>query len=456
MKNWFRTSKSIHKCGFTLILVVCILAASTIASAEVSSGNYYGTGNPDAYAWLEIPELGVSCPVLQNETDDMYYVNHDAQGNKSDMGALFSQATFNGKDFTDTMTTIYGSSLSENELFGGLQGFYTDDKNFFELGYREINIHVDDHIETWVVFAALPYSPTHMEYYYDFENARVYKSFFDYLAAMRDIEANLDTELFPDPGEQILCLSTSLKEDGTRAYTVFARRLEAVQNSERKSDGVQRAKEQWNFTPSATGKLMPSIKSMVMDDGTVIENVFSAGDELKDEINDYLVITPVAKRDEAPLDEITERLNTAYADIQEKEGIRELHADGDNAYISYDLEKILEDLNTKISVDNLVVRDLFDITPFGMYKAYMGNDEKYIDITFDLHVNPDETVITMESQDGETWTVIPADMVTLNEDGSYTVRLYDLHVLAFVVEAKMAEEIDTSSADAVLSPIVKR
>lgn len=447
--------KKVCKCGVVLALAICLLTAAVGALADetqpANADNYYGTGNPDAYAVIEIPGLGLRSTVLQNPGDDAFYVNHDAEGRESETGALFSQSSFNGTDFSETMNTIYGSSAQEDTLFGGLQSFYSDDKNFFDLQYREIDITVNGHVERWIVFAALPYSPAHLEYYYDFENARVYKSFFDYLAATRNFEANLDTPLFPKPGEQILCLSTTLKEDPTRSYTVFARRLEAIQMAEEENPYVVEALKQWNFTPSASGKPAPEITEVKSASGSAIENVIQTGGmELQEEVDDYLLVTPLMERDKAPED-IKERLQAAFDGIVANDNIADLPALSEQSTLGFDLEHALESLNAECSAKDMVVRDLFDITPFGAYK-----NEEYMDITLDVHATPGEALIVMQSADGEHWTTVDPQFVTINEDGSCTVRLYDLHVLAFAVKADTAEEIDTTAEDVVLSPLVQK
>lgn len=63
--------------------------------------------NPDIYAWIYIPDTNVNYPVLQNPTDDSYYLKHDKDGNYSEAGAIYSQLA-NKTDFSDPVTVLYG------------------------------------------------------------------------------------------------------------------------------------------------------------------------------------------------------------------------------------------------------------------------------------------------------------------------------------------------------------
>ena len=67
--------------------------------------------NPDIYAWVEIPGTTINYPVLQHPTKDEYYNDHGADGKYSPYGSIFSQASYNGRDFHEPVTVLYGHNL---------------------------------------------------------------------------------------------------------------------------------------------------------------------------------------------------------------------------------------------------------------------------------------------------------------------------------------------------------
>lgn len=44
--------------------------------------------NPDIYAWITIPGTDIDYPVVQDSTDNTYYLNHAADTSLSDSGAI--------------------------------------------------------------------------------------------------------------------------------------------------------------------------------------------------------------------------------------------------------------------------------------------------------------------------------------------------------------------------------
>ena len=85
--------------------------------------------NPDIYAWIYIPDTNVNYPVLQNPTDDSYYLKHDKDGNYSEAGAIYSQLA-NKTDFSDPVTVLYGHNMNSGGMFATLH--YFENKDFFD------------------------------------------------------------------------------------------------------------------------------------------------------------------------------------------------------------------------------------------------------------------------------------------------------------------------------------
>ena len=88
--------------------------------------------NPDIYAWVEIPCTTINYPVLQHPTKDEYYNDHGADGKYSPYGSIFSQASYNGRDFHEPVTVLYGHNLvyGMENMFAMLNNYA--DADFFD------------------------------------------------------------------------------------------------------------------------------------------------------------------------------------------------------------------------------------------------------------------------------------------------------------------------------------
>ena len=84
--------------------------------------------NPDIIGWLSIPDTVVYYPIVRREGDDKFYLNHNADGNSYVGGALFVESAYNGSDFTDPVTIIYGHYMRSGMLFGSLQKDFSGKK----------------------------------------------------------------------------------------------------------------------------------------------------------------------------------------------------------------------------------------------------------------------------------------------------------------------------------------
>jgi len=176
--------------------------------------------NPDICAWIEIKGTKVDYPVLQNPDDDNKYLNTAVDGHYYAGGSVFTQATYNRKDFNDPVTVIYGHRMRAGTMFGQLQPIYSSSQGFLE--YNEIKIYLPNEVRYYTVFAAVPYSKTHILDAYDFTNDYWYENFFDGVMDIRDFGAQFNKERFPEPGDRVIILSTCLNGDSTKRYLVMA------------------------------------------------------------------------------------------------------------------------------------------------------------------------------------------------------------------------------------------
>ncbi|MBQ7930637.1 MAG: sortase [Clostridia bacterium] len=176
--------------------------------------------NPDIYAWIEIEGTKVDYPILQSPTEDNKYLTTAHDGSYYVGGSIFTQASYNAKDFNDPVTVIYGHTMRSGTLFGQLQPVYSSASGFAE--HSEMVIYLPNEVRRYTVFAAVPYKNWHILHTYDFSEEYWYKSFFDSIGKIRSIGANFNREIIPEYGDRVIILSTCLNEDSTKRYLVMA------------------------------------------------------------------------------------------------------------------------------------------------------------------------------------------------------------------------------------------
>ena len=77
--------------------------------------------NPDVIAWIDIPGLSISYPVVQG-TDNAYYLHHLFTGEYNSSGSIFAD-WHNQPDFTDPNTIVYGHNMKNGSMFGTLSHY---------------------------------------------------------------------------------------------------------------------------------------------------------------------------------------------------------------------------------------------------------------------------------------------------------------------------------------------
>lgn len=176
--------------------------------------------NPDIHAWIEIKDTKIDYPVLQSADNDKKYLNTAYNGKWYIGGAIFTESTYNGRDFNDPVTVIYGHTMRSGTMFGQLQKSYSDPQLFEQ--NSDIVIYLPDEVRHYKVFAAVPYSKAHLLDTYDFSSGYWYNRFFNEVKRIREIGANFNKDAFPCEGDRVIILSVCLNEDTARRYLVMA------------------------------------------------------------------------------------------------------------------------------------------------------------------------------------------------------------------------------------------
>ncbi len=179
--------------------------------------------NTDIYAWLDIPNTDISYPVVQNE-DDSYYLNHNSDGDYSGYGAIYSESAYNGGDFSDGLTVLYGHRMNDGSMFGNLQRYYSEKKALED--YKIIRVYLPDKMLEFEVFAAVPYDKRHIMYNYGGVNTdggnelRQKRSFLYSVYGVYTLDAQLSGERFPALDDPLIVLSTCLRGDRSKRFIV--------------------------------------------------------------------------------------------------------------------------------------------------------------------------------------------------------------------------------------------
>ncbi len=179
--------------------------------------------NPDIYAWLSIENTETSYAIVQDPEDDSYYLTHNSDGDYSPGGAIFSEHVYNGTDFQDPVTILYGHFMRDGSLFGSLQPDFTDDEFFGKS--PKITVYTPEAEYTYGVFAAVPYSNDHILYYHQFEDEYAFQGFFDEVMSTRDLSAKFNESYAPEPGDKVLILSTCLIGNNQNRFLVMGKML---------------------------------------------------------------------------------------------------------------------------------------------------------------------------------------------------------------------------------------
>ena len=175
--------------------------------------------NPDIYAWITIPGTDIDYPVVQDSTDNTYYLNHAADTSLSDSGAIYSEKE-NAKDFDDYLTVLYGHNMKDGSMFAGLHKY--EDKTFLK-DHKDLTIYTPDSILKYRIFAAYLTDNRHVLMYYNQgtdEESR--ETYLKDIVEQRNMNASIDTKAKVDKDSKILTLSTCHAAGKNYRYLVQA------------------------------------------------------------------------------------------------------------------------------------------------------------------------------------------------------------------------------------------
>lgn len=135
--------------------------------------------NPDVCAWLYVPGTNVSLAVARHLEDDLYYMEHAADGSQSPIGSAFLEGA-NSPGFDDPVTVLYGHSFSDAEImFTQLHCF--ESIEFFGKA-ESFYVYLPDRVLAYRVVGACLYSNERIVAGLDFSDQGSLQSYFDFVA----------------------------------------------------------------------------------------------------------------------------------------------------------------------------------------------------------------------------------------------------------------------------------
>lgn len=161
--------------------------------------------NDDIYAWIYIEDTPIDYPVLRSTTDVDYYLDHTVDYVSGLPGSIYTQSTYNGDDFTDNVTVIYGHNMKNDTMFGSLNEYQDSD-------YREehstIIIYTPEHILTYEIIFTVTYNNRLIPYYFDLDTDSGYTSFWNSINTEHYIPSWVSDEYEFSTQDRMIVLST--------------------------------------------------------------------------------------------------------------------------------------------------------------------------------------------------------------------------------------------------------
>lgn len=157
--------------------------------------------NGDVIGWIQIPDTGLSYPLLQG-TDNDYYLDHTWQKTYSAVGSIFMDER-NSDDLSDFNTIIYGHNMNDGSMFGYLHQF--KDESFLEAHPCLYLVDDASNSRTYRIFAAYEVSVSTAEsYVISFAGEEDKQAFIEDCLALSAV----DTGVIPTVEDTIVTLST--------------------------------------------------------------------------------------------------------------------------------------------------------------------------------------------------------------------------------------------------------
>lgn len=177
------------------------------------------TQNDEIYAWIKVDDTNVDYPIVQNATDDEFYLKHSAEDKSwSASGAVYTELV-NSKSFRDSVTLVYGHNGYGDTMFTTLHRF--SDEEFFNT-HPYFYIYTPDRKLTYQVVSAFKYDDRHIMNSFNFANLNELEEFQNYIqnptSSLKNVRTELDKPI--DSSSKIVILSTCITNQKSSRYLI--------------------------------------------------------------------------------------------------------------------------------------------------------------------------------------------------------------------------------------------
>lgn len=175
--------------------------------------------NDEIYAWIKVDDTNVDYPIVQNATDDEFYLKHKAEDKSwSASGAIYTEL-INHKNFKDPITVIYGHNGYSDTMFTTLHRF--EDEEFFN-SHPYFYIYAPGRKLTYQIISAFKYDDRHIMNSFNFADTSVVEEFQKYIqdptSAQKNVRTDLDTQV--TASSKIVILSTCITNQKSSRYLI--------------------------------------------------------------------------------------------------------------------------------------------------------------------------------------------------------------------------------------------
>lgn len=175
--------------------------------------------NPDIEAWLHIPALGISYPVVQGE-DNSYYLSHLFSGEENKDGCIFVDC-HNGSGFTDSNTIVYGHNMRDGSMFGTLDHY--QEESLYQQ-YPCFYIYIPGYVLEYQVFSCYAARTASIGYTYKFPTPEDFQHFLEQIKAY----AGYDTGIQAAGTDKIVTLSTCVNSNRDYRYLIHGKLIRKI------------------------------------------------------------------------------------------------------------------------------------------------------------------------------------------------------------------------------------
>ena len=177
--------------------------------------------NPDVIAWIQIPALDISYPVVRGKDND-YYLHHMFDGQENKNGSIFVDY-HNQPDFLDSNTIVYGHNMKNGSMFGTLDRY--QDQSLYQQ-YPYFYIYVPGSVLEYQIVSCYAGRNGSIGYTYSFPEPEDFQKFLDTVLSY----SGYDTGVIITDSDHIVTLSTCVNTDRNYRYLVHGKLVQKIQN----------------------------------------------------------------------------------------------------------------------------------------------------------------------------------------------------------------------------------